>query len=126
MHLEKLLSDFYTDYTSLTSQGRNGEAIWSCEHMAVQALNCLGLSYCTNLKDYKKSLETFESALKIDPSNWHIWSNLTHVYSVMGDHDNSVETAMKTIDYSRGENLDPYYNAGVVLANTTSLFEIHF
>jgi tetratricopeptide (TPR) repeat protein len=117
MHLEKLLSDFYTDYSNLTSQGRNGEAIWSCEQTAVQALNCLGLSYCTNLKDYKKSLETFESALKIDPSNWHIWSNLTHVYSVMGDHDNSVETAMRTIQYSRGEDLDPYYNAGVVLAN---------
>ena len=69
MHLEKLLSDFYTDYTSLTSQGRNGEAIWSCEHMAVQALNCLGLSYCTNLKDYKKSLETLLPNEKINQVN---------------------------------------------------------
>lgn len=117
MNLEKLLSDFYTDYTNLTSQGRNGEAVWSCEHVAVQSLNCLGLAYCANLKDYKKSIDTFESALKIEPSNWQVWSNLTHVYSVMGDHEKSVETAMRTIEYSRGEELDPYYNAGVVLAN---------
>ena len=73
--------------------------------------------YCANLKDYKKSIDTFESALKIEPSNWQVWSNLTHVYSLMGDHEKSVETAMRTIEYSRGEELDPYYNAGVVLAN---------
>lgn len=123
MNLDKFLQDFYSEYTDLCKNNRKSEAIWACEYLAVQALNCLGLAYVSNLKNHSKSIETFNNALQIDPGNWQLMSNLTHVYSVMEKNDLAIDKALKTVEYSKGEFCEPFYNAGVVLMNEKRLVE---
>jgi len=115
MNLEKILSYMYEDSCGLHNQGRDSEAIFSAEQTAVQALNTLGLAYCGYLKNYEKSLECFRHALKIDPGNWLLWSNITHVYSCQEKHEESLDACLKSMTYVQGKIYDPYYNAGVVL-----------
>jgi tetratricopeptide (TPR) repeat protein len=123
MNLDKFLYDFHYEAQTLHSEGRDGEIFYSCENLAVQALNSLGLAYCGYGKMYDKAEQCFYSALKIDPGNWLLWSNLTHLYSVTENHAKALQTAHKSIECSRGEVFDAYYNAGVVLTNNNRLLD---
>jgi len=123
MNLDKLLYNLHSEGENLHKNGRDHEYIWSCESVAVQALNSLGLAYSTYAKNYEKALKCLYNALDIDRGNWLIWSNLTHIYSVIDDKEKAIKCAYKSIECSRGEVLDPYYNAGVVLAGAGRLLD---
>lgn len=115
MNLDKFLAEFHLEGEKLHAEGRDHEILYSCEQVAVQALNSLGLAYCTYVIDYEKSLKCFRDALVLDPGNWLLWSNITHVYSLQGKHQEALDAAYNTIHTSRYEVFEPFYNAGVVL-----------
>jgi tetratricopeptide (TPR) repeat protein len=115
MNLDKILFDFYEESNKLHSQGRHSELIFDYEKIVVNSLNNLGLSYSTYLKEYEKALSCFHSALKIDKSNWLLYSNLCHVYSLQGKYEESLEAVNQSIKFSGGNFFDPFYNAGVIL-----------
>jgi len=123
MNLDKYFSDLHNETWQLSNNGRPHEALYVAEHAAVQSLNCLGLVYSNNHKNYKKSLECFYRGLKIDPGNWQLWSNIVHVFSISGDLEKAQVAAKQAIKFSRGVHFDPFYNAGVVFTNAGNLNE---
>jgi hypothetical protein len=123
MNLDRFLSNFHSETWDMSNNGRFHESIYIAEHLTVQSLNCLGLVYSTNYKYHKKALDCFYRALKIDPGNWHLWSNIVHVFSLTGQNEKAVIAANEAIKFARGQAFDPYYNSGVVLANLGRLEE---
>lgn len=113
MNYDKILSDMYDNSCYLNNNGRIAESVHIFEQQAVQALNILGLTYC-NAKKYDESIRCFMDALKIDPGNWILWSNITHVESTRENYTNGQIAAEKTIKYAKGYHADAYYNAGVI------------
>lgn len=123
MNLDSILVNFHTEITKLENEGRGGEALWAGMRVAVQGLMTYGLSLCSQTHEYGKAVEIFKFINKIDPGNWLAASNLIHAYSQLFDYDNALEAAHKAIEFSRGENYDVYYNAGVVLTNLGRISE---
>lgn len=115
MNLDKILFDMYDETCRLHEQGRDAEAIFCCEKVAVQALNALGLAYCTYLKNYEQALSCFNDALKIDKSNWLLHSNICHVNGLQEKYEESLKAINDSLKFSEGQVFDPYYNAGVTL-----------
>ena len=123
MNLDKLILDFHQDSINLAKENRGSEVIWATEYISVFALNSLGLAYATYENNYKKALETLYNALKIEPASSMVWSNITHVYSTIGQNDNAIEAALKAVECSDGKDFHSFYNAGVVLTNGGRLQE---
>lgn len=117
MNLDKILIDFHTEITNLEAQGRGQEAIWCEQRFAAQGLMNLGLSYCSQTKEYEKAIEIFQFITRIDPGNWLAWSNMTHAYTQLENYQGALNAINKAIECSRGENFDVFYNAGVVLTH---------
>ena len=123
MNLDNFLGRMYEESCWLQSQGRQSENIYTLEQYSVQSLNTLGLAYCATGVYFDKAIECFKDALKIDTGNWILWSNICHAYSLMEDHENSLEAAMNAIETSRGVSFDPFYNAGVALTSLNKIPE---
>lgn len=113
MNYDKISCDIYTDSCNLNNQGRFAEGIYVSEAYAVQSLNVLGLNYCQS-KKYDESIRCFKDALKIDPGNWILWSNITHVESTRENYDEALKASEKTLLYARNCHFDAFYNAGVI------------
>jgi len=114
MNLDSILSFMYEESTHLQNNGYCSEAVYTSEQLAVQSLNTLGLTYCSN-KLFDKSIQVFESAVKIDEGNWLLWSNIAHVYSVQNKPQQALDAALRSVEYCNGTAFDPYYNCGVIL-----------
>ena len=117
MNLDSILLDFHTEITKLENEGRGGEALWCGQRIAVQGLMTYGLSLCSQTQEYEKAVEIFKFINKIDPGNWLAASNLTHAYSQLFKYDDAFEAVNQSIKFSKEENYDVFYNAGVVLTN---------
>jgi len=115
MNLDKILIGMHEESCRLHAEGRDSEALFTCEQLAVQSLNTLGLAYCGYLPNYDKAINCFFDALKIEPSNWLLWSNICHVRSLQERHKEALSAAIQSIKFSDGIAFDPYYNAGVTL-----------
>jgi tetratricopeptide (TPR) repeat protein len=122
MNLDQILSFMYVESTRLNDQGYNSESVYTSEQLAVQALNTLGLTYCSN-KMFDKSILAFESAVKIDEGNWLLWSNIAHVYSVQDNRIKALDAALRSVEYCNKSAFDPYYNAGVILTSLNRIEE---
>lgn len=114
MNTEKFLQDFHNDNFYLLGQNRFHEYIFSAENAAVQTLNALGLAYSNDIKFHQKALECFHMAIKIDPGNWQLWSNIVHIHCTNGDLQKAEEASNEAIKFGKGEVFDAFYNAGVV------------
>ena len=123
MNLDKLILNWHQDSLNLAKENRGSEVIWSTEYLAVFALNSLGLAYVTHENNYKKGLDILYDALKIEPASSMVWSNITHVYSTIGQNDKAIDSALKAVQYSDGKDFHSLYNAGVVLTNGGRLEE---
>mgnify|MGYP003341732903 FL=1 len=64
-----------------------------------------------------------QNALKIEPASSMVWSNITHIYSITGQNERAIESALKAVEYSDGKDFHSLYNAGVVLTNGGRLEE---
>ena len=117
MNLDKILMGIHEESCRLHTEGRDSEALFTCEQMAVQSLNTLGLAYCSYLPNYEKAVNCFYDAIKIEPSNWLLWSNICHVRSLQERHQDALSAAIQSIKFSDGTVFDPYYNAGVTLTS---------
>lgn len=117
MNLDKILTSIQEDYFRLQSEGRHSECLFTCEQLVVQSLNTLGLAYCRDSSSYDKALNCFYDALKIEPSNWLLWSNICHVFNLQDKNEESLSAIIKSIKFSEGKSFDAYYNAGVVLSS---------
>lgn len=113
----------YDDSCKLHAEGRDSEAIFVCERVAIQSLNALGLAYCNYFREYEKALSCFYDVLKIDKSNWLIYSNICHVYSLQEKHQESLDAIYQSIKFSGGSAFDPFYNAGVALTSLNRVAE---
>ena len=67
----------------------------------------LGTAYLQK-KDYVKSIEIFHQILKIDPSNYHAYSNLALAYMEQNDDENSEIYFKKSIQLNK--NFTHSYN----------------
>ncbi len=73
----------------------------------------IALAY-KNLKQYKKAIQTYEEALKIDPSSYQGWFNLAHLYEIEGQSKNAV-SAMKICNKLRPHDEDTAYFYSIAL-----------
>jgi Tfp pilus assembly protein PilF len=121
MHIEKFISDFHNDNFYLLGQNRLPEYIYSAENMAVQSLNALGLAYSNDIKFHQKALDCFHMAIKIDPGNWQLWSNIVHIYCTSGDMEKAAIASNEAVKFAKGEFFDAFYNAGVVYTYSNRL-----
>ena len=113
MNYDKILADMYDYSCFLHANDRVAQSIYVFEQQTVQSLNILGLAYC-QAKKFDLAIQCFLDALKIDPGNWVLWSNITHVESTRENYTNGEIAAHQSIKYAKGYHYDPYYNAGVV------------
>ena len=67
-----------------------------------------------NLNQNKKSIEFYDRALKIDPSSYQAWFNLSHLYSVEGQCKNAV-SALKICKKLRPKDNDTEYFLSLAL-----------
>ena len=114
MNLDKLLIDIYEESNLLQVKRQDSEAVFVSEQIAVQALNVLGLVYCGKIARFDKAIECFKDAVKIDPGNWILWSNICHAYSSLEQPKEALVAINRAIDLSGGTSFDPFYNAGVI------------
>lgn len=73
----------------------------------------IALAY-KNLKQYQKAMKTYEMALKIDPTSYQGWFNLTHIYEILGQGKNAV-SAMKICNKLRPHDKDTEYFYSIAL-----------
>jgi len=123
MNLDNFLFKMYEESSILNSEGRDSEAIYFSESVAVQALNSLGLTYCRNSENWNKSINCFKDALKIDPGSWLLWSNMCHAFNIQEKDEDALNASFQAIKFSGGILFDPYYNAGVTLTAVGRLEE---
>lgn len=123
MNVDKFILEIHNQNSILLKENRLHEYIFSAEHLAVQSLNSLGLAYSQDSKLHQKAIECFKMAVKIDPGNWQIWSNIVHVYSTNMDMENAQFASKEAVKFSRGEFFDVFYNAGVVYTYSNKLKE---
>ncbi len=76
----------------------------------------IALAY-KNLKQYPKAIQTYEQALKIDPSSYQGWSNLAHLYEIVGQGKNAV-SAMKICNKLKPHDKDTEYFYSISLMRT--------
>ncbi|MGE3468179.1 MAG: tetratricopeptide repeat protein, partial [Pyrinomonadaceae bacterium] len=76
----------YFNMGDLAEAAANLDAIWEkvTEQKRVGDINLRGMIYFRN-KEYEKAISTFERSLSIDPDNPSASSQLSRVYSAMGD-----------------------------------------
>jgi len=114
MNLDKFFYDSYQELETLQKENRVSEAKYCAEAFAVHALNTLGLLYVSKLNNYDKALKCFDLATDLDPGNWILWSNKTHLFCTNGKYSEAAETSEKSILYSQGKTFDVFYNGGVI------------
>lgn len=73
----------------------------------------IALAY-KNLNQFDKAINTYESALKIDPTSYQGWFNLAHLYEIVGQAKNAV-SAMKICNKLRPHDEDTEYFYSVAL-----------
>ena len=73
----------------------------------------IALAY-KNLKQYSKSIQAYEIALKNDPSSYQGWYNLAHLYEIVGQSKNAV-SAMKICNKLRPHDKDTEYFYSIAL-----------
>ena len=67
----------------------------------------IALAY-KNLKQFSKAIQTYETALKINPSSYQGWFNLAHLYEIKGQGKNAV-SAMKICNKLKPNDKDTEY-----------------
>lgn len=73
----------------------------------------IALAY-KNLKQYQMAIKTYEAALKVDPSSYQGWSNLAHIYEILGQGKNAV-SAMKICNKLKPHDKDTEYFYSIAL-----------
>lgn len=76
----------------------------------------LALAY-KNLKQYTKAIQLYEEALKANPSSYQGWSNLAHLYEIIGQGKNAV-SAMKICNKLKPHDKDTEYFYSISLMRT--------
>jgi len=76
----------------------------------------IALAY-KNLKQFSKAVQNYEAALKIDSTSYQAWSNLAHLYEVMGEGKNAA-SAMKICNKLRPHDKDTEYFYSIALMRT--------
>lgn len=76
----------------------------------------IALAY-KNLKHFTKAIQVYEAALKINPSSYQGWSNLAHLYEIVGQGKNAV-SAMKICNKLKPHDKDTEYFYSIALMRT--------
>ena len=99
------------------------DKIIACEHDVMRdfpksfsLMFNIALAY-KNLNMFKKAIEFYNKALKIDPSSYQGWSNLAHLYEIEGQGKNAV-SAYKICTKLKPHDKDTEYFLAISLMRT--------
>lgn len=111
---------FYETYFQACIRGGFYEKIVECEKTVLKnypksfpLLFNLALAY-KNLGNNKKAIHFYDKALKIDPTSYNAWFNISHLYSVEGQCKNAV-SALKICKKLKPKDNDTEYFLSIAL-----------
>ena len=125
-HTKKFLDHAISLDSKLTEvELEKAKYLLHCErkyHNALKILNKLITKYPKNADIYfwlasiykrmgafNKSIACYNDALKLDPSNWRIWSDAAYVYAFLRNYNKAEEFAFRAIGLNPS-NSEPYWN----------------
>ncbi len=117
MYTDKAIIDIFTELHVLSTQGRAGESLYLAEMYAVEFLNSLALNYYQLFGDTAKAEKLFNAALEVQPGNWRVYSNISHIMATEDRLEDALSPAYKAAQCLGQEPVcDPIYNLGVILS----------
>ena len=111
--MEPIIEKIKQTHALLKSQNREAESINMLKSICIECIDMLGWCYMDD-NDPQTAEKIASAGLMIDPSNWLLHNQMCNVKSRLGDIENGLNHAKKSLAYCTAISPEVIFNAGVL------------